>query len=215
MSDKWAAISKEICVALWGEPNARLSKGDRWRWGNNGSKSLDAGKGQWHDFEADRGGGVIDLVETELQTDRAGALDWLKREGFISEFPHKRNVGRSARRSARPTRRYRPKAYRAKPPAPAPTKQSETALAEYAQRLWGQSKKIGIVAEHPFWRWATTGDKPGVLHPYCEVPGGIRYHPSKGLILAGVFPISAWGRDGIPFGLPLAVQALAIDQDGE
>ena len=58
MSDKWAAISKEVCVALWSEPNARLSKGDRWRWGNKGSRSLEADKGVWKDFEADKGGGV-------------------------------------------------------------------------------------------------------------------------------------------------------------
>ena len=84
----------------------------------------------------------------------------------------------------------------------------------WARTLWAQAEAIGNNAEHPFRRWTTSGDKPGVLHPYCAVPGGIRYHPSKELIIAGVFGLNAWGRDGIPFGLPLAVQALAIDQDG-
>ena len=39
------AISKDVAVALWGEPNAKRSKGDKLRWGNKGSKSLDADKG--------------------------------------------------------------------------------------------------------------------------------------------------------------------------
>ena len=54
-----AAISKDVAVALWGEPNAKLSKGDKLRWGNKGSKSLDADKGQWKDFDGGPGGGVL------------------------------------------------------------------------------------------------------------------------------------------------------------
>ena len=45
LNDQLAAISKDVAVMLWGGPNHRLSKGDRWRWGNKGSKSLDADKG--------------------------------------------------------------------------------------------------------------------------------------------------------------------------
>ena len=26
-SEQWAAISKDVCVALWGEPNGKLSRG--------------------------------------------------------------------------------------------------------------------------------------------------------------------------------------------
>ena len=102
MSDKWAAISKEVAVALWGAPNARLSRGDRWRWGNKGSKSLDADKGLWKDFEADTGGGVLELVEIECQTDRRGAIQWLKDNGYWIESSPRHNVGRFQRQSARP-----------------------------------------------------------------------------------------------------------------
>ena len=35
------------------------------------------------------------------------------------------------------------------------------------------------------------------------------------MIVVGVFPLDAWGTDGIPKGEPVAVQALAIDQDGK
>ena len=211
LNEHLVAISKDVAVALWGEPNAKLSKGDKLRWGNKGSRSLDAGEGLWYDFEANTGGDVLALVAIQCKTDRRGAIQWLKDSGYWIESPPRRNMGHFKRRSNRPTRQHRAKADRAKPPAPA--KESETAL--YAKRLWGQSKKIGNNAEHPFRRWTTTGDKPGVLHPYCAVPGGIRWHSGRGLIVCGIFPLNAWGTDGIPKGDPLAVQALALDQSGE
>ena len=175
-------------------------------------------KGHWHDFEADVGGGVLELVEREHQTDRAGAIQWLKDNGHLPESPNRRNVGRSARRSARPTRQRTTKAERqrtAQKPKPVAEK-SETQI--FAQKLWAEADPIGELAEaveHPFWMWATTGDKPGVLHPFCRVPPAIRFHRSRGLIIGGVFSLGAWGKDGKPEGEPVAVQALAIDENGE
>ena len=210
MSD-FAQLMPDVARALLGEPNPKLTKGDKWRYRNRGSLSVDVKEGRWHDFEAVRGGGVLELVQRELQTDKRGAIQWLRDNGHLPESPPRRNMGHFKRRSNRPTRQHRAKADRAKPPAPA--KESETAL--YAKRLWGQSKKIGNNAEHPFRRWTTTGDKPGVLHPYCAVPGGIRWHSGRGLIVCGIFSLNAWGTDGIPKGDPLAVQAMALDQNGE
>ena len=92
-SDQWAAISPAVAKHFWGDPNPRLSRGDKWRWGNNGSKSLEVDKGIWKDFEADRGGGVIDLVMIEEQTDRAGAIQWLKDNGDLPESSPRRTVG--------------------------------------------------------------------------------------------------------------------------
>ena len=212
MSD-FAQLMPDVARALLGEPNPKLTKGDKWRYRNRGSLSVDVKEGRWHDFEAVRGGGVLELVQRELQTDKRGAIQWLRDNGHLPESPPRRNMGHFKRRSNRPTRQHRAKADRAKPPAPAPAKESETAL--YAKRLWGQSKKIGNNAEHPFRRWTTTGDKPGVLHPYCAVPGGIRWHSGRGLIVCGIFSLNAWGTDGIPKGDPLAVQAMALDQNGE
>ena len=216
-SDQWAAISKDVAEAFWGAPNQRLSKDDKLRWGSKGSKSLDADKGTWHDFEADTGGGVLGLVERELQTDRRGALDWLRDRGLIEDRPAaKRNVGRFKRRSSRPTRQRRTRVERpraAQKPKP-DLKKSDT--QNFALKLWKESLPIGENANHPFRRWTTTGDKPGVLHPYCAVPGGIRWSRYRGgAIIAGVFPLKAWGKDGIPKGEPMAVQALGIDQDGQ
>ena len=46
----------------WGEPNIELSNGSDLRFGTNGSKSVDLGKGCWFDHENEVGGGVVDLV---------------------------------------------------------------------------------------------------------------------------------------------------------
>lgn len=212
--DHWAAISKDVAILLWGEPNPRLSKGDKLRWGTRGSKSLDASKGLWKDFETDQGGGVLDLVERERQTDRARAIQWLKDNSFIEDRkPTRRIEGTFKRRfvggtSPQPARRPD----RAKR---SPKPKSEGAFG-FAQKLWAESEPIGDNPNHPFWRWVTIGDKPGILHPFCKVPGGIRWNRYKGgVIVAGVFPLIAWGKDGIPQGDPVAVQALAIDQNGQ
>lgn len=45
----------------WGEPNVKRSNDKELRFGTNGSKSVDLGKGCWYDFESDDGGNVLDL----------------------------------------------------------------------------------------------------------------------------------------------------------
>ena len=207
-------LMPDVALALLGEPNARPKKSE-WRYGNKGSLFVDVDKGLWKDFEADTGGGVLDLVEREIQTDRRGALDWLKTNGYVEDQkPHWRTGGRFKRRSSRPIPQRRTRAHRPK----TPQKPKDNGKQNFALKLWAEAKEIGEQSEeveHPFWMWATTGDKPNVLHPFCRVPPGIRFHRSRGLIIGGVFPLSDWGRDGIPEGEPVAVQALAIDENGE
>ncbi len=45
-----------------GEPNIKLSNSIELRFGTQGSKSVDLGKGTWFDHENDVGGGVVSLV---------------------------------------------------------------------------------------------------------------------------------------------------------
>ena len=211
----FAKLMPDVARALLGEPNAKLTKGDKWRYRNKGSLSVDVKKGQWNDFEAGQGGGVLELVEVERQTDRAGAIQWLKDNGHLPESPTRR-VGRFKRRSARPTRQRRTRAERPRTAQKPKPDKEKSDMQIFAQKLWAQAEAIGNNAEHPFWRWATVGDKPGVLHPYCRVPPAIRWTRYRGgAVVAGVFPLNAWSKDGQPFGLPVAVQALAIDQGGE
>ena len=209
----FAQFMPDVARALLGEPNGRLSKGDRWRYGNKGSLSVDVKRGTWKDFEADRGGGVIDLVMIEEQTDRARSIQWLRDNGFVEHRPTaKRNVGRSKGRSGQPIRQRGTRADRQSRPSKPKPEPKESNTQNFALKLWKESEPIGDRAEHPFRAWANNRN---LLHPFCTVPSGIRWHNGKGLIVCGIFPLSAWGMDSTPEGEPLAVQALAIDQHGQ
>ena len=81
----WANIAPDVARMLWGA--AAREKQDEWRWGSNGSRKLDLRRGLWTDYEAGDSGGVLALVEREKGVDRAGALNWLRAEGFIAENP--------------------------------------------------------------------------------------------------------------------------------
>ena len=214
-NDQWTAIAPAVAKHFLGEPTKETDR--EIRWGRKYSKCLFKASGCLTDFEdnPNRSLTVIELVERELQTDKGGAVDWLKREGYISESPNRRTVGRSTRRSTRPARQRTTRADRprtAQKPKPVSEKRE---TQSFAQKLWTQAEAIGNNAEHPFWCWAIVGDKPGVLHPYCAVPPAIRWTRYRGgAIVAGVFPLKAWGKDGIPKGEPVAVQVLAIDTGG-
>ena len=210
-NDQWTAIAPAVAKHFLGEPTKETDR--EIRWGRKYSKCLFKASGCLTDFEdnPNRSLTVIELVERELQTDKGGAVDWLKREGYISESPNRRTVGRSTRRSTRPARQRTTRAVRPR----TAQKPKDSGTLAWTRTLWAQAEAIGNNAEHPFWCWAIVGDKPGVLHPYCAVPPAIRWTRYRGgAIVAGVFPLKAWGKDGIPKGEPVAVQVLAIDTGG-
>ena len=60
-----ARIMPDVARHFWGEPNHHHSNGKELRWGTNGARSVDVGKGTWFDHEAKEGGGVIDLLKRE------------------------------------------------------------------------------------------------------------------------------------------------------
>ena len=212
-NDLWAAISKDVAVMLWGAPNASLSRGNKWRWGNKGSKSLDENTGWWYDFDANRGGDVPALIKAELQIDWRGAIQWLKDNGYLPESSTRRIMGRSARRSIRGISRYRTMPDRAKRP-PKPEKQTEPGgETDKAKRLWAESEPIpDFIFEHPAWRWVTMGDKTGIVDPGGLFPMGIRWHKEQGLIVAARNTFDAWIKGDFE---PFSVAVVAIDQDGK
>lgn len=55
-----ASYIETVAKAYWGEPSQK--RGHTLRWGTHGSKEVDLRKGTWFDFEANEGGGVVDLV---------------------------------------------------------------------------------------------------------------------------------------------------------
>ena len=56
LNEHLVAISKDVAVALWGEPTPNYPKATSYDGATRGSRSLDAGEGLWYDFEANTGG---------------------------------------------------------------------------------------------------------------------------------------------------------------
>ena len=86
-----AAHAERIARHYWGEPNAKLSQpGRTLRWGTNGSKELDLAKGAWYDFEADEGGGAVDIVKRYGKLGISGNIaDVLERDFGIQKQAQK------------------------------------------------------------------------------------------------------------------------------
>jgi 5S rRNA maturation endonuclease (ribonuclease M5) len=86
-----AAHAERIARHYWGEPNAKLSQSGRTlRWGTNGSKELDLAKGAWYDFEADEGGGAVDIVKRYGKLGISGNIaDVLERDFGIQKQAQK------------------------------------------------------------------------------------------------------------------------------
>ena len=77
----WRALMPDVARKLLGDPPRRTAR--EWRYGNKGSLAIYLESGTWKDYEADVDGGVLGLIQRELQTDQHGALDWLTREGLL------------------------------------------------------------------------------------------------------------------------------------
>jgi len=76
-------LMRPVAERLLGEPNKRLSKGNRLRFGRRGSLAVDLLKGVWFDHEAGHGGGPLGLIRRERHCDEEGAIAWLRSEGFL------------------------------------------------------------------------------------------------------------------------------------
>ena len=74
-----ARVMPDVARHFWGEPNPRHSSTKELRWGTNGARSVDVGKGTWFDHEAKEGGGVIDFLKREGVRE---IPQWLKQHGF-------------------------------------------------------------------------------------------------------------------------------------
>ena len=63
---------EQVAKAYWGDPT--LVRGHTMRWGTHGSREIDLRKGTWFDFEANEGGGVIDLVRANEGATITGSI---------------------------------------------------------------------------------------------------------------------------------------------
>lgn len=81
-----AAAMEPVAKHLLGEANRALSSAQELRFGSRGSLSVKPAEGTWFSHETGTGGGVLDLViDRGKATDRAGAADWLRANGFLIE----------------------------------------------------------------------------------------------------------------------------------
>jgi hypothetical protein len=112
----FSTLMEGVATRILGEPNRKLSKPHKnnMRFGTNGSMSINTKKGVFINHETGECGGVLDFIECHQGCDRPGALDWLKREGFISNHQASRNgfAGNHSNGSRRSTGSDKPKAKR-------------------------------------------------------------------------------------------------------
>ena len=84
----FAAIIEPVARYLLGEPNKALSSKTQLRFRSRGSVSVEiAGKqkGTWFDYEANEGGGVLDLLRIRKQLVDGEAVRWLEEQSFITK----------------------------------------------------------------------------------------------------------------------------------
>ena len=197
--DKWAAICESVATSLLGEPNESLSTRIDWRWGRRGSFALNTRLGVWFDFETREGGGVIDLVVREINTDRAGAKDWLEQKGFLRHSTS--NLPRNHSRPQRTTpEEFRPQSRQ-----------------EYVRSMWAKSRAIPIDPDHPARRWFA---RRNLWRPEIETPDSLRWAAASrgganaGAIVALIAPPEAWMSAWPSTPTPTAIQMLSVDVVG-
>ena len=82
----YKSLMPAVARFLLGDPNPDHSTSTEWRWGRNGSLSVDLEKGAWHDHETGEAGGVLDLVRREARdwTATSDLGEWLAGHGIAA-----------------------------------------------------------------------------------------------------------------------------------
>lgn len=80
----FADLIEPVARRLLGEPNKQMSRKDELRFGNKGSLAIDLTKGTYFDHEANEGGGVLELIRRDGQSD---PVKWLRDERLIPDKP--------------------------------------------------------------------------------------------------------------------------------
>ena len=75
-------LMEPVALRLLGEPTQK--RGNEWRYGRRGSLSIDLANGRWFDHEANKGGGVFDLIQRQGYDQPAA---WLRSEGLMAGQP--------------------------------------------------------------------------------------------------------------------------------
>ncbi|WP_336491301.1 AAA family ATPase [Methylobacterium nigriterrae] len=81
--DAFATHIEAVARILLGEPNRRLSTAKELRYGTHGSLAIDCGRGIWFDHEAQKGGGVLDLIRDRTGLANGEAIEWMREQRLL------------------------------------------------------------------------------------------------------------------------------------
>ena len=204
----WVSIAEPVALRLLGEPNHKYCNKDSLRWGNKGSKKLDLRTGCWKDFESGHGGGVLELIKSELGYDKTQALAWLRDQGLIGD-----NRSRSPVHSLNRTTpdHYHPSANKL---LTANTESSAEQNQNYARELWSESLCIPVDPQHPARRWLA---RRNLWHSRITPPVGLRYlenHKDGPSLIVLVALLSDWIKAFPAIPAPSGIQRILIDDEG-
>ena len=212
----FAALLPAVARQLLGDPPRIEAGGDTWRYRTRGSLAVHVGgaaRGTWRDFEDDRSGGTVALVEHLAQTDRPGALRWLEAQRLIAP----RSDGGRAPPAPQPAP-VRPPERAPRPAATADVAAAILAAAVTADATPARAYLAGC------WTWPPLGTGP-------DLPSAVRWLP-----VAAVPALPTWpGADGkarrvalpadaagsvvyvftLPDGAPVGVSVEAVTAGGE
>ena len=214
----WRTMAPDVCTRLLGDPSSRSTR--EWRWRRKGSFRLKLDTGGWSDYESGEGGGVLDLVMREERCDKAGALTWLRQQGFLSNRAeggkfgaYKPNTGKSVSAQSPYSHADRGSS------AMTPERDGKGTL----RWIRTQILPIADVPDHPIRRWLANRN---LWRPDLPLPPSLRWIPADaplfrrshsgiGAIALPLAPIDAWRASYPETPSPAAVQLVSINADGE
>lgn len=210
-------IAPAVCELLLGEPTSRSTR--EWRWGKKGSFRLKLESGGWSDFESNEGGGVLDLVMREERCDKAAAVEWLQRQGFLLSRRHIDRVGANRTVHGKSDASGRPhSSAKSESGVLTPDRTRNDSL----RWIRGQILPIADAHDHPVRHWMA---KRNLWRPELPLPPSLRWipfdapvfrrtHSGAGAIAFPLAPVEAWRTSYPETPSPSAVQLVCIDADG-
>lgn len=163
------------------------------RFGNKGSFLVDKRDGTFYDFEADTGGGMLDMiVHIERLENRRQAVQWLRNHGFL-DGPFTSTQHKQPR------------------PQPRAHQSTDTGLFKLGLELWKESEPIPFSQSHPVRQWCGHRN----LYPsHKELPLTIRYHEKNGYIIVTMSSLRDFINAYPDPPIPRQFHLIAIDKQG-
>ena len=218
----WSSIAPAVFERLRSAPSSRTH--DSLRWGSRGSLALYLETGTWQDYESGEGGGLLSFVERELGTDRAGALNWLEREGFLPGWRENDGIRHGPRKPHHDKSQYSHVTKRTNARSERSQRKAPRKPGREVGVILDQSMTISHHPEHPARLWANARnlwkpDEP-LPSPLRWIPARARWferrhHDGAGAIIAPIAPLAEWRKDAPDTPTPYGLQLVNVDAEGK